>query len=98
VSTGEVFTIDKLGCEHYKTSHTGPGLFIFVVLTFTVLLAKQMLMTQLKAVVKEGRTVIVIIVDGRPDWTPASLLNLFFRDAGLDMLVVCSYAARYSAN
>jgi len=60
------------------------------------------MLPQLKAVVKEGHTAVVIIVDGGPDWTPASLLNtlVFFclwRDAGLDILVVCSYAARYSA-
>lgn len=60
------------------------------------------MLPQLKAVVEEGRTAVGIIVDGGPDWSPASLLNnLFFfrlwRDAGLDMLDVCSYAARYSA-
>ena len=42
------------------------------------------------------------MVAGGPDWNTGSLLNnLFFfrlwRDAGLDMLVVCSYSARYSA-
>lgn len=55
-----------------------------------------------KAFVKEGRTAITLIVDGGPDWSTASLLNtLFFfclwRDADLAMLVVCPYAARYSA-
>ena len=47
-----------------------------------------------KAVVKEDRTAITLIVDSGPDWSTAALLNtLFFRlwrDADLDMLVVCS--------
>ena len=57
------------------------------------------MLPMLKAVVKEGRTAITLIVDGGPDWSTALLLNTMFffrlwRDADLN---VCSYAARYSA-
>ena len=52
---------------------------MFVLLSFTVLHAKHMLMIimlpQMKAVVEEGCTAVVIIADGGPDWTLASLLN-----------------------
>ena len=37
------------------------------------------MLPQLKAVVEEGRTALVIKFDGGPDWSPASVLNnLFF--------------------
>ena len=47
----------------------------------------------------EQRTAVTLLVDGGPDWSTSSLLNcLFFyrlwRDVGLDVLIVCSYAAR----
>ena len=104
-ATSGEFSVDKLGREHYKTSHTDPAYIYARSAKFyssTCQTHANDMLPQLKVVVREGRTAVVIIVDGCPDWTPASLLNnLFFfrlwRDAGLDMLVVCSYAARYSA-
>ena len=51
--------------------------------------------------VHQGKTVMINIVDGRPDWSTVSLLNTFFytqlwRDYNLDIFVVTSFAARYS--
>ena len=58
----------------------------------------------INAVVEEGRTVVTIIADGGPDWSTSSLLKfnaLFFmrlwKECNLDLLCICSYAARYSA-
>ena len=99
------FSVDKLGQQRYRTLCTGPGYVYIQCAKFhssTCQIHANDMLPQLKAVVEEGRTAVVIIVDGGPDWSPGSLLNnLFFfclwRDAGLDILVVCSYAARFSA-
>lgn len=47
----------------------------------------------------EGRSALTLIVDGGPDWNTGNCMSFFrlWRDADLDLLVVCSYAARYSA-
>ena len=54
------------------------------------------------SVVTKDQTVVTLVVDSGPDWCVGSLLNSFFcmrlwRDAGLDLLCVTSFAARYSA-
>ena len=98
-------TIDKLNRKHYKTPYTGPSVICIPAAKFyssTSQTHANDMLPMFKGVVKEGRTAITLIVDGGPDWSTASLLNtLFFfrlwRDTDLDMLVVCSYAARYSA-
>lgn len=51
---------------------------------------------------KHGKTAALLIADSGPDWNTASLVNAvllmrLWRDCNLDMLVICSYAARFSA-
>ena len=55
-----------------------------------------------QAGVQEGKTMVTLIVDGGPDWSTNSLVNALFymrlwRDNNLDVLVVTSFAARFSA-
>ena len=72
-----------------------PDISMSVLLSFTVLHAHDML-PQLKTVVEEGRTAVVIIVDGVSDWTPASLLNFllfFFPTFGGILVSTCSLSA-----
>ena len=56
----------------------------------------------LHAVQSQGKTVVVIIADGGPDWNIGSLVNTLFlmrlwRDCNLDMLICTSFAAQSSA-
>lgn len=56
----------------------------------------------IETAVLNGKSVVISIVDGGPDWSTASLLNAFFymrlwRDCDLDLLIITSFAARYSA-
>ena len=50
----------------------------------------------------KGKLFSINIVDGGPDWSTACLLNAFFymrlwRDCNLDLLVITSFVACYSA-
>ena len=56
----------------------------------------------IKFLKKVIHSVAIIIVDSVPDWNTASLWNAIFfmrlwKECNLDILCVCSYAARYSA-
>ena len=56
----------------------------------------------LTAQAKDGKEIAFLKVDNGPDWNLLSVVNsLYFcklwRDSELDVLRVCSYAARYSA-
>ena len=97
-----VMPIQDLGRKHFNF-HT-PGLlqcfsmhpsFIALLLSYTW--SKPMVHTA----VLDGKTNLIAIVDGGPDWRTASLLNAFlymqlWRDCDLDLLVT-SFAACYSA-
>ena len=93
IATCGEFSVDKLGHQHYRAPCTGPRyIYIAYIHSSTCQTHANDMLPQLKAVVEEGRTAVVIIVDSGPDWSPGSLFNnLFFfrlwRDAGLDMLV-----------
>ena len=96
---------DKLGRKHYITPHTGPA-YVFVRAAKFYSSTSQTHVNDLLPIAQnmalEGRSALTLLVDGGPDWNTGSLLNTlsFFRlwrDADLDMLVVCSYAAKYSA-
>ena len=99
------FYFDKLNRKHYIIPYTGPAVVCVRAGKFyssTSLTHVVDLTHILKAVVMEQRTAVTLLVDGGPDWNTSSLLNcLFFyrlwRDVGLDMLVVRSYAARCSS-
>lgn len=99
------FTVDKLGRKHFQCPCTGPA-------TVTVRLSRfysSSIQTHandvkplLEVAKNQGKTIVITIVDGGPDWNTGSIVNaLFFmrlwRDCNLDMLVATSFAARYSA-
>ena len=105
VNAGSDVVTDSLGRVHLKTPHTGPAV--------TCVRAGKLcgstsethckdLKPQIEEVTKEGRSVVIIMADSGPDWNTASLLNAIFfmrlwKQCNLDILCICSYAARYSA-
>ena len=99
------FVTDKLGRKHFKIPHTGPAAVFLRASKFhssTIQSHMNDLKPMVHTAVLEGKTNLIAIVDGGPDWSTASLLNAFFymrlwRDCDLDLLVVTSFAARYSA-
>ena len=60
------------------------------------------LLPLLTAQVKDGKGIAFLKVDNGPDWNLLSVVNSFYffrlwRDSELNVLEICSYAARYSA-
>ena len=97
---------DSLRRPHLKTPHTGPAA-IYIRAAKLCSSTSETYCNDLKPMIhevqKKGRTIVTIIADSGPDWSTASLLNAIFfmrlwRDCNLDMLCICSYAARFSAN
>ena len=98
------FTVDKLGQKHFQCPYTDPA-------TVTVHLSRfnsssiqthaNAIKPLLEVAKTQGKTNVITIVDGGPDWSTGSIVNaLFFIrlwcDCNLDMLVATSFAARYS--
>ena len=104
-STSPSYVTDKLGQQHFKIPHTGPAAVFVRAARFhssTIQSHLNNLKPMVDAAVSEGKTVIISIADGGPDWITASLLNMLFymrlwRDCNLELLVITSFAARYSA-
>ena len=96
---------DFLSRPHFKVPHTGPATVCQRSALFhssTSEMHTNDLKPVLDPVVREGKTIITLIVDGGPDWSTGSLLNaVYFRRlwkvCNLDMLCITSFAARYSA-
>ena len=96
---------DKLGRNHYVTPHSGPALVSLRASRFhssNIQAHIDDLQPIVEAGVKKGKTVVILTVDGGPDWSTNSLVNALFymrlwRDTNLDVLVATSFAARFSA-
>ena len=96
---------DKLNRRHYKKFVAGPSLVKLRACMF----GQSSGMTHandmhpiLKQQVKDRKGIAFIKVDNGSDWNLHSLVNIVFmgrlwRDSGLDILGLVSYAARYSA-
>ena len=99
------FTNDKLGRLHYKRFSAGPSLIKLRSCMFdstTSMTHCNDLYPILSAQVKDGKTCAFIKVDNGPDWNLHSLVNSLYlsrlwKDTGLDLLCIVSYAAKYSA-
>ena len=103
--TQEKMVKDKLGRHHYLTPHSGPALVSLRASRFhssNLQAHIDDLQPIVEAGVKKGKTVVILTVDGGPDWSTNSLVNAlfymrFWRDNNLDVLVATSFAARFSA-
>ena len=104
-SVNTEFDLDKLERTHFKYRHTGPAT---VVLRSSKFYSSSMqnhatdIKPLLHAVQSQGKTVVVIIADGGPDWNTGSLVSALFlmrlwRDCNLDMLICTSFVAQLSA-
>lgn len=96
---------DKIGRVHMKRPTYGPALLVLRATKFgssSAMTHANDILPVLTAQVKNGKTVAFIKVDNGPDWSIASIVNeVYFcrmwRDSGLDILGLVSYAARWSA-
>ena len=96
---------DKLGRPHVSYPHTGPSIVYLRNNYFhenTCLEHINDLFPILNEVVKKGKTCVTLIGDGGPDYNPNSYKNemlyaKLWAKSGLDMLVVTSNAAGWSA-
>jgi hypothetical protein len=101
----EEIYLDKLGRPHYKKTTYGPAVLVLRAGKFTSSSGQTHtndLLPILSAQVKDGKTVAFIKVDNGSDWNIRSLVNSIYlcrlwKDSGLDILGVVSYAAKYSA-
>ena len=99
------FFIDKLGRKHFNRFTSGPTRLVLRASIFAKSTAASHandLLPMLKAQVKDGKGVAFIKVDNGPDWNLLNIVNeIYFcrlwRDSGLDILGIVSYAAKYSA-
>ena len=102
---GKMVISDKLGRPHIQKTTYGPALLLLRACKF-----KQSsgathandLLPILRAQVQEGKGVAFVKVDNGSDWNLLSVVNSLYlcrlwRDSGLDILGIVSYAARYSA-
>lgn len=104
-SSSEATELDKLGRPHLPRPRTGPAKVILRSTKFSHSSSQvhaNDLRLILEAEVQKGKTVAFILTDNGPDWQTSSLCNLLYfmrvwRDTGLDMLLLCSFAARHSA-
>ena len=92
---------DKLGRNHYLTPHSGPALVSVRASRFhssNIQAHIDDLQPIVEAGVKQGKTVLILIVDRGPDWSTNALFYMrLWRDNNLDVLVATSFAARFSA-
>ena len=96
---------DKLGRLHYKKTTYGPAVLVLRANKFTSSSGQTHandLLPIPSAQVKDGKTVAFIKVDNGSDWNIRSVVNSLYlcrlwRDSGLDILGVVSYAAKYLA-
>ena len=99
------FFFDKIGRKHYQRFTSGPALLTLRACKFvhsTAATHINDLKPIIEALKNEGKGIFFIKVDNGPDWNLLNLVNeLYFfrlwRDLGLDVLGIVSYAAKYSA-
>lgn len=97
------YKLDKLIRPHLKTEHTGSALVRAQKFhPSTVKTHVNDIYPLLKSLKEQGQSVVVLTVDGGPDWNVSFLANaLFFyrlwRKLELDILIMCCYAAHHSA-
>ena len=97
--------LDKLGTPHLPRPRTGPANIVLRSTKFyhsSYQVHANDLRMLLEVEVQKGKSVVFILTDNGPDWQSSSLCNLLYfmrawRDRGLDMFLLCSFAARYSA-
>ena len=98
-------TKDKLGREHYERLHAGPARIVLRACKFKQSSGQTHandILPVLAAQVKDGKSVAFLKVDNGSDWNLQSVVNSFYfgrlwKESGLDILGIVSYAARYSA-
>ena len=96
--------LDKLGRPHLPRPRTGPAKIVLRSTKFyhsSSQVHANDLRKLLEVEVQKGKSVVFILTDNGPDWQSSSLCNLLYfmrawRDRGRDMLLLCSFAARYS--
>ena len=97
--------IDKLKRNHYPRFMSGPLRLVLRSVKFSPSSAQNHcndMLPLLTAQVKSGKGIAFLKVDNGPDWNLHSIVNEFlfarlWKDSGLDVLGIVSYAARYSA-
>lgn len=97
--------VDKLGRVHLRRPTYGPALLVLRATKFgssSGMTHANDFLPVLTAQVKRGKTAAFIKVDNGPDWNVMSIVNeVYFcrlwRESGLDLLGLVSYAARWSA-
>ena len=98
-------TFDRVGSKHYQRFSSGPVRMVLRAVKFSLFTAEAHtndLLPLLTVQVKNGKGTAFLKVDNGPDWNLLSVVNsLYFcrlwRDSELDVLGICSYAARCSA-
>ena len=98
-------TVDKLGRKHFRRPTYGPAVLKLRAVKFggsSATTHSNDMLPILSAQVKDGKTIAFIKVDNGPDWSLLNVTNeLYFsrlwRDSGLDILGIISYAAQWSA-
>ena len=97
---------DKLRRLHLKKDTYSPALLVLRAAKFTSSSGRTHandILPILTAQVKEGKTVAFVKVDNGSDWSVRSVVNnsiylcRLWKDLGLDILGIVSYAAKYSA-
>ena len=98
-------SFDRLRRKHYQRFSSGPVRMALRAVKFSPSTAEAHtndLLPLLTAQIKGGKVIAFLKVDNGPDWNMLSTVNsLYFcrlwRNSALDVLGLCSYAARYSA-
>ena len=101
----EYMTTDKLGRKHFIRPMAGKSIITLRASKYHLSTAASHandLIPVIKELMQKEKTVIFIKADNGPDWNLSSLTNQYYffkawKMTGLDMLVVCSFAAKWSA-
>ena len=96
---------DKLGREHYERFCSGSLRLVLHAVNFepsSVQNHMNDLLPMMTAQAKAGKGIAFLKVDNGPDWCLINIVNKIYfcclwRASSLDILAICSYAARYSA-
>ena len=92
--------VDGHGRLHHKTPHTGPAVLFFRVhlyQTSDITADMNDLDPIVSMEMEKGKNALLLIVDGGPDWSTTSSMNIYFyyrfwRKHALDFMTVTSYA------
>ena len=96
---------DKLGREHYERFCSGPLRLVLYAVKFdpsSVQNHVNDLLPMMTAQAKAGKGIAFLKVDNGPDWCLINIVSKIYfyhlsRASSLDILAICSYAARYSS-